>query len=227
MNPALIKVLAPAYAPCVEFRRSCADMRWSPADGHVPRGFVGATGSLQEVELVLVFAEPGDPHDGERHTGLESTFAYSYFAHGTGKDLFHRNVRKILSLCWPALTFDEQLRKCWLTESVLCSALKEGGSVPTRASRACGERYLRAQLSLFPNALIAALGSKAKERLRALHVNEFVSAYAAAPPGCNRSEALPSWEIIASELRRRTNHGAQHGNAGDRQQPASPPAVDP
>lgn len=183
-------------------------MRWNPDEGHVPRGFLGASGALAEIELVLVFAEPGDPHEGERHTGLESTYAYATFGFGTGKDLFHRNVRKILNLCWPALSFEEQMRRVWLTESVLCSARKEGGSVSVAAARACGSRYLLAQLSLFPEALVVALGSKADGRLRSLGVVNFISAYAAAPPGCNRREAQSSWEHIANELHRRHGRGA-------------------
>ena len=76
-------------------------MRWNPPAGHVPRGFLGAAGDLSEVELVLVFAEPGDPHFGECHTGLKSAYDYATYGFGTGKDLFHRNVRHILDLCWP------------------------------------------------------------------------------------------------------------------------------
>jgi hypothetical protein len=73
LNPALAALLAPAYAPCVELRRACTEMRWNPEFGHVPRGFLGAAGRLKEVELVLVFAEPGDPHDGERHAACRGS----------------------------------------------------------------------------------------------------------------------------------------------------------
>jgi len=79
LNPKLATVLAPAYAPCLEFQRACTEMRWDPSQGHVPRGSLGATGSLEEVELVLVFAEPGDPHAGEQHSGLESAYKYATF----------------------------------------------------------------------------------------------------------------------------------------------------
>lgn len=99
----------------------------------MPRGFLGAAGSLEEVELVMVFAEPGDPHEGERHEGMTTAYDYATFGFSTGKDLFHRNVREILSLCWPEMSFEQQMRKVWLTESVLCSARKEGGSVSVRA----------------------------------------------------------------------------------------------
>lgn len=204
----LAAILAPAYAPCVEFGGNCAEMRWNPGSGHVPRGFLGATGSPEDVELVLVFAEPGDPHDQESHTGLETASSYAQACFGNGKDLFHRNVRKILALCWPELSYEQQLQKAWLTESVLCSAKLEGGSVSSRASRACGARYLLPQLAYFPHALVVALGSKAQGRLRALDFHSFLPAFAAAPPGCNRREALASWEQIPIALKQRRQTGA-------------------
>src|ERR1700730_6020086 len=157
----LVRILAPAYGPCPEFKGACAgEMRWIPEAGHIPRGFFGATGDLSEVELVLVVAEPGDPHAGEHHSGsvkLESAYDYATKVYREGKDPFHRNVRKILNACWPGVTFDEQTRKVWVTESLLCSALKEGAPVSRPCEIACGERYLKAQLDLFPDALIVAL----------------------------------------------------------------------
>lgn len=162
LKPAIGNILAPAYMPCVEFQRACVQMRWQPDDGHVPRGFLGAAGSLDKVELVLVFAEPGDPHIGELHDGLDSEYEYATFAFSKGEDLFHRNVRKTLDMCWTALSFEQQMRKAWLTESVLCSARKECGSVPSASARhRPGRHYLLAQLQLFPGALVVALGSKA------------------------------------------------------------------
>lgn len=203
LNLALEKILSLAYEPCPEFTQACLKMRWNPQAGHVPRGFLGACGQISEVEMVLVFAEPGDPHIGESHSGLQSAYVYATFAFRTGKDLFHRNVRKILDLCWPNMPFEEQMSKVWLTDSVLCSAPKEGGHVSRAVSLACGHRYLVDQLALFSNPLIVAVGSKAQSRLRALGVQEFMSVYAAAPPGCNMPEAIQSWQQIPIELERR------------------------
>lgn len=206
-NPALVDVLAPAYQPCIEFQAACSrEMRWQPVAGHVPRGFLGAWGSLEEVELVLVFAEPGDPHPHENHEGpdhLQSAHAYATYGFRSKKDQFHRNVRTILDACWPNVPFEQQLRKVWLTESVLCSARKEGGNVSRAASRACGRRYLLAQLRLFPKALVVALGAKANERLLALGYTKFIAAGSVAPPGCNRRSARDSWERVSIELRAR------------------------
>jgi hypothetical protein len=45
---------------------------------------------------------------------------------------------------------------------------------------------------------IAALGGKAKKRLKGLA--RYHSAVAPAPPGCNQRQARPSWERLATEF---------------------------
>jgi hypothetical protein len=124
-----------------------------------------------------------------------------------GKDLFHRNVRLILDLCFPGLNFDQQMRKAWLVDSVLCSATVECGKVPSMVSAHCVENYLLPQLKALPNALVVALGNKAQERLKQSGYFDFRSAVAAAPPGCNRKNAHSSWEQIAIEIQRRFASG--------------------
>lgn len=171
LHPELKKILSPAYKPCSEFTGACKDMRWDPQKGHVPRGFAGACGELSEVELVLVFAEPGDPNLLEHHKDLQSAYEYATCCLFLGRGQFHLNVRKILDLCWRKLPLEEQLRKVWLTDSVLCSAKRAGASVPKEVSDACGNRYLLDQLSLFPNALIVAVGKKAEERILAVNLS--------------------------------------------------------
>lgn len=195
----IINTLLPAY-PCHNFKGPCLSMVWAPQSGHVPRGFLGATSRVEDVELVLVFAEPGDPHDGETHSGLESAVAHTYSCMRSGQDQFHRNVRQILDMCFPDLTFDQQLEKAWLTESVLCSARKECGSVPSSAWRACSLDYLKPQLSRFSGAVVAALGAKASARLDAIGIPH-IKAKAAAPPGCNQRDAFESWKAIADAVR--------------------------
>jgi hypothetical protein len=175
-------------------------MRWRPVEGHVPRGFLGATGDLEEVELVLVFAEPGDPMPGEIHSGMDTAYAAADYFFRTPRDAFHRNVRKVLDQCWPELSFDQQLRKVWMTDSVLCSAPVECGPVSRGAESACGKNYLKAQLALFPNALVVALGNKAQDRLKRLGIG-YLAVYAVAPPGCNHRKAAASWEKIPYMLK--------------------------
>lgn len=195
------KILEPAYAPCEHFQGACKSLCWAPDIGHVPRGYLGATGTLSEIRLVLVFAEPGDPHDSERHESMDTSLAYTYECMKNGTDLFHRNVRGILDLCFPEDSFDAQLRKTWLTESLMCSAPVESGKVASTAWRACTTSYLKPQLSLMPNAIVAALGSKARDRLKSIGV-DFIAAGAAAPPGCNFAGVRESWQQIAAAVQR-------------------------
>jgi hypothetical protein len=68
--PELMAKLLLAYQPCAAFGGECPKNRWDPAHGHVSRGFLGAIGSLREVRLVLLTAEPGDPLEGERYSRL-------------------------------------------------------------------------------------------------------------------------------------------------------------
>lgn len=209
LNPQLRSILIAAYMPCKNFSGLChGRMRWDPRRGHVPRGFCGAIENLSDVDLVLVCAEPGAPHATESHLAtsadaiLDSAYNYSYCCFKNGTDLFHRNVRLILDLCFPGISFDDQMRRTWITESVLCSARVESGSIPATIQRACRSHYLEGQLALLPNAIVAAVGAKARDRLAGLH-REVVNTDAAAPPGCNRASARQSWEELAARVRGR------------------------
>jgi hypothetical protein len=184
-------------------------MRWIPERGHVPRGSCGGSGDLSDIELVLIVAEPGDPHEREAYSATmepAELFAivsqYVYDCYESGKDQFHRNIRRILDQCWPGLPFIEQMRRTWITESTLCSAVVEGGRMPPTVNRFCVDSYLAFQLTLLPHAVIAAVGGKARDRIRHLK-RDFISVAAAAPPGCNFRGAKESWEQIAVEVRKR------------------------
>lgn len=191
-------LLAEAY-PCPCFKTVCQSMRWNPEAGHIPRGFLGAIGRPEEVELVLVFAEPGDPRPGD-HATMDEALTHAYWAFGEGQGQFHQNARYLLDLCWPELRFDQQLRRVWLTESVLCSAEVSTGPVPKVVEQTCGERYLKNQIRLFPGALVVALGMKATDRLHRIGITEFETAFALGKPGCNQAGARPSWLRIAAIL---------------------------
>ena len=204
MAPELREALIPAYAPCPAFAGGCSSMRWDPARGHVPRGFCGATGNVHDVGLVMVVAEPGDPHDHESHQGtpgsiLDSAYSYAHDSFSNGRDAFHKNVRTVMDLCWPGLSYDEQMRRTWITESVLCSADRECGPVPPAVERECRKRYLERQLALLSPALVVAFGLKARQRMRG--IRDFHSASAVAPPGANRRAARDSWAEIAAFVR--------------------------
>jgi len=208
IHPELERILLPAFQPCSGFASTCTSMRWKPCGGHAPRGFCGAKGELEEVALVLVMAEPGDPHPEEAHLSdgtplgmLRSTARYTERCMRTNKDQFHVNVRHILDLCFPQLAFDDQLRRAWITDSVKCSAVHEGGRVRVSSARACRLHYLERELALFPSATVVALGRKAQERMRGiLGVHP---AGAAAPPGANFPDTRRSWKQIPMLLQNR------------------------
>ena len=116
-NLELIDLLQDAYAPCKNFG-VCPEACWQPANGHIPRGFLGATGDLSEVELIMLFAQPGAPHDEERYDpGAHSTdlllasVEHAYKCFSTSKYSFHRNAIWFLKQLYPDLSFDEQLRR--------------------------------------------------------------------------------------------------------------------
>ena len=205
----LLDILLPVYSPCEAFSSACDTMRWAPKQGHIPRGFCGATGSLNEVKLVLIAAEPGDPHPKEDYSSKVSpeemvlaVTEYAYLCYETGTDLFHRNVRKILNLFWPGMSFREQMRRTWITESVVCSARKEGGSIPARVWKHCKTTCLHGQLDLLPDSMVVALGSKARDRTR--DISNVMPVGAAAPPGCNFKGVAESW-IDAAKTFRKSN----------------------
>lgn len=131
-------------------------MRWAPPEGHVPRGFAGAVGELEEVRLVLVTAEPGDLYLGEAYeeTPPSAVFAaavsHAYKAFESGTDQHHRNMHYILNGCFPDLLFSEQMRRVWITGAVLCSAAREGGGIIEPVETECRSRYLEAQFP-FPH----------------------------------------------------------------------------
>jgi hypothetical protein len=202
-HPSMRKLLATLYEPCQNFG-VCPQARWDPQAGHVPRGFLGATGELEEVSMVLVFAEPGLPHQGETYADCKTpedfikaviSHAYSAFAHG--QDQMHRNTRELINMAFPGMSFDDQLRRVWLTESRLCSLNDELGSC---SDRTCAETHLAAQLELLPNARVVALGGKAAQRSRNAAPAQ-LKAYAVAPPGANHKPARPSWEAAARWVR--------------------------
>lgn len=203
MNKALERVLAAAYRPCSKRDTTCRQMSWCPEAGHIPRGLCGATGSLSGVRLALVTAEPGDPLPGERYSDASPRAAARATLEclSNGHTPFHRNLRRIIDECFPGMTLPEQLAHVWITNSVLCSASREGGPVPKSIETTCGEAYLRRQLELLPNAVVVSLGRKAERRLGALGISSWFAFH----PSCRKSqrEKLDSWSCVARQVRRR------------------------
>lgn len=176
----LLDLLLPAYAPCRHFAGACAHgCTWEPDRGLVPCAFGGATGSVGDVKLVIVTAEPGDPPDDANYRGSamdmlqNSIRVFTEAMQRGGLDRhgrptpFHRNMRQILDCFWPNLSLAEQLRITWTTNAVLCPAQVSGGPHLTEVETACTSTYLAPQLALLDNAFVLALGNKARDRLAA------------------------------------------------------------
>ena len=195
--PELVGILAPAFEPCRHFAGACEGIaRWDPVRGHVPRGFKGALGTLGDIELVLVVAEPGDPVGWNEPYSPESSPA-EYIEKITDyalptmsrRDMFVTNLRRIIDICWPNLSLQDQLRRTWITESYLCSAPRESGPVPRASWSVCGRDYLRPQLSLLADRAIVVCGRKAQDRVEALGFTQFLPVPAIAPPEGNKPHA--------------------------------------
>jgi len=201
--PELAALLEPALAPCRNFLGACSGIaRWDPPSGHVPRGFTGGWGRLDEIDLVLVVAEPGDPIPTEAYSTrggpsamLERISAYILEHYAAGTDVYQRSVRRVLDNCWPRMPLYDQLRHAWVTESYLCSAPRESGAVPLVSVRACTRDYLRPQLALLRDRAIVACGKKAQERVRSMGF-ECLPVSAMAAPEANKPHARESWKAI-------------------------------
>ncbi|MBD2747770.1 hypothetical protein IC232_13785 [Microvirga sp. BT688] len=207
-NPALLSTLLPALSPCPHLSDGCrGTVQWRPESGFIPRGFAGATGTLQAVHLVLVSAEPGDPADGETYHGgpqqiahdhlrlFESALAGDTLRRGGRTTPYHRNLRHILTLCWPHLTLAEQLERTWITNAVLCSAPKSGVALPKAVEVACTHTYLHPQLQLLSNAFVIALGRKAERRLQ--HIGVRIDASAQHPSARPNTQPVATWQAAA------------------------------
>ncbi|WP_233243245.1 hypothetical protein [Thioclava sp. NG1] len=158
------------------------------------------------MELVMVFSEPGHPHEGERYDSdmdadglMQTCVAHAYESFKNGTDQFHRNTRWFIDQLYPDLTFDEQLQRVWLTEGRLCSIDNETGRT---TDRTCAAHFLVQQVALLPNATVVAFGGKAKHYLAGIGI-DYVGAYALAPPGANHRPARPSWDAAIAEVNAR------------------------
>ncbi len=172
--PELREILLPSYDPCPGFQGACEGVAtWNPEQGHVPRGFIGALGSLEEVQVVILVAEPGNPHGKESYTFddtlLTQTFEYAFNLYQTTRYPYHRNLKCLLDMVFPEVPLEDQLKKAWITGTYLCSVPKREDKVESRdlrkAERGCAERFLVKQLELLEGRPIIALGNKARKRV--------------------------------------------------------------
>ena len=78
----------------------CADAVYDPASSHIPSGFSGAEGSLDDVLLVMVFAEPSFPLMGGSYfddveENLRCLLSAQFLK--SGENQFHHNITEFLS----------------------------------------------------------------------------------------------------------------------------------
>jgi hypothetical protein len=212
----LKKILAGAYKPCPSMKKCRQNgIRYNPKCGLIPRGYTGATGNLNDIELILCLAEPGEPSKGEKYTGtgfrlidnISSRVAKAY--RERHKD-FHNNVRIVLNYCWPEFkdALDEQLKRTWITEGILCSAKKTTGNVPRVVEKECANCFLRQQLELLPHAFVVALGKKAQRRLEFAGRPADVVVRAAGMPIHDRKKAEAGWRAAGCAFRAWRNRKA-------------------
>ena len=77
--PKLREILLPSYSPCPGIELGCKRTAiWKPEQGHVPRGFIGALGSLDEVQVVILVAEPGSPLFAESYECDDTLMTQTY-----------------------------------------------------------------------------------------------------------------------------------------------------
>ena len=170
-------LLINAYRPCVGLLRACKNhVVWIPSEGYIPRGYFGAEGDINEVELVLVLAEPGTPFKGESYCQsgpLEILKVQRQSCTDISGSIFHDNLLKILKYCFPGYSVELIMKKTWITESVLCSTpIDRGanGNIPACVEKECGNRFLAKQRVIFENAFWVTVGGKPKARLASLNI---------------------------------------------------------
>ena len=170
-------ILERAYR-CQAFDDACkGTATWAPQEGLVPRGFIGALGDIEEVEVVITTAQPGaPPHPEEpalysqarKQDLLDRTSQHTFECFRDERDRYHQGIRYLLDQIFhPNRRLEDQLRKTWITQTYLCSAPGgDGQKVGSRAGRECAGRYLTPQLALFDGVPLIALGGAAQKRVR-------------------------------------------------------------
>ncbi len=205
----LVAIFAEAY-PCRHLCSACSQIRYDPIHGHIPRGYCGGFGRLEDIELVLILAEPGNPPPGqETYDKKSEPDAYVLdIANGvfgaikSGDSAFHRNIASILNECWPQHTIEEQLKRTWITESVLCSAKIACAKIPRVSEQACGVQYLKKQLDLLSGRFVATLGRKAAQRIARLEIEPNFEAAAPGLPGGNTQKSRLSWKRLGKAFQK-------------------------
>jgi len=207
-------IMKEAYMPCEgKSFCECNGIKYEPSSGHMPRGFCGATGQIEDVKLVLVLAEPGTPKDEHYDEGdvdymLEQHIKKVGVAFDGDRDkldLFHKNTGKIVEMCFDK-KFIEVKKHIWITESVLCS-LPPDNKMPADVVRKCGNKYLIKQYELLKHAYWVVLGGDAEKRLRRiLHIPYQQHVYHPSCRPIHEAAAVNSWKVLANNFKNFINN---------------------
>ena len=176
----LVDILQESYHPCPGFQGQCRGVAtWEPGAGQIPRAFVGALGTVEEVRVVIVTAQPAPPLPEEpalyseltQDEMLATTCRHTFECLRNCRETYHRGIRYLLDqLFRPNRNLEDQLKQTWITQTYLCSAPGGDGSrIRMPEARECGERYLIRQLRLFEDLPVIALGRDTQRRLRAIY----------------------------------------------------------
>ena len=225
----LTEILIPAYAAeiadnpncCASANSACSCMKAHFKNGLLARGYTGAFGKIEDVELVLVLAEPGNPTDYEtvgkknpKHIIADSADEIFRKWIAAGATPFHRNLQTILAECWKksdcwnqtVSQSPEIMRRTWITESVLCSAAGSTKRIEKSVEMECAKNFLLPQLlKIFQKSLhrpfIVALGGKAAKRMEQSNIDFDFKAAAPGLPGGNFPESKASWKKLGAKFR--------------------------
>ena len=199
----LSQLLEESYRPCGGFQGGCRETAsWEPSADHIPRAFVGALGTIEEVMVVVVTAQPALPlpeepvlySDLDQDEMLEQTCQHTFECLRDERETYHRGIRYLLDQIFhPEHRLEEQLKQSWITQTYLCSApMGDGRRIPMVAAGECADRYLGPQLRLFSRLPTVVLGGAAQQRVRSVQNG----------PNVNLGPS-PNARISTEELRRR------------------------
>ena len=192
---------------------------WQKDEGRVPCGFSGASDGPEKVKVVFVIAEPSQPKvqplgDVPNEALLEKVYQQSTNNLRVGHERHHTNLKDgVLQRFFPNSSFDELMRRSFVTCSVYCSNPKpfdSSADPPKDVQERCGKLHLIEVLKKFPHAEIVALGGKADRRLANLvaavpdaprNIHERIRA--AHPMARPKDHPVDSWEKAAIQFAER------------------------
>lgn len=191
------------------FKALCLQHRlpWDFAAGYEPRGYNGPP--PEQTRLLVMLAEPGAIAPTEAKN-LQPAVIHRRWVEPYNLQLQEHYWRaNLLELCrqiWPVRTedrmFDYVGKSCTFWMSLPPGA--QTSQVPQALVDYFSNNYLGRFLSLFPNAVVLAAGSKAQKRLTRLGV-EFESCSAFTKPESNKPKAHESWKEAARRIAARLN----------------------